>query len=199
MLGLWSGALPTVAGPCCVGAAEFWSFFERSVAVFDEVVFGDFWVGVEPARALLVDGRSWHGLNDRCCGCWLLFFNWVGVCWLNRWCLGCWLFGAWSGALPAIRCVDVGTAECWCFLERLATVFDEEGFCELRGAIARAGAIFASDRVDRSRLDNRSWGCLNGASYNRFDRRCGGRGGGCLLYTSPSPRDATLSRMPSSA
>ena len=26
-----------------------------------------------------------------------------------------------------------------------------------------------------------------------------GVGGGCLLYTSPSPRDATLSRMPSSA
>ena len=25
------------------------------------------------------------------------------------------------------------------------------------------------------------------------------KGGGCLLYTSPSPRDATLSRMPSSA
>ena len=32
---------------------------------------------------------------------------------------------------------------------------------------------------------------------------CGGRiyggGGGCLLYTSPSPRDRTRSRMPSSA
>ena len=27
----------------------------------------------------------------------------------------------------------------------------------------------------------------------------GYRVGGCLLYTSPSPRDATLSRMPSSA
>ena len=27
----------------------------------------------------------------------------------------------------------------------------------------------------------------------------GGTGYGCLLYTSPSPRDATLSRMPSSA
>ena len=26
-----------------------------------------------------------------------------------------------------------------------------------------------------------------------------GTGTGCLLYTSPSPRDATLSRMPSSA
>ena len=29
---------------------------------------------------------------------------------------------------------------------------------------------------------------------NRFDKRLA-----CLLYTSPSPRDATLSRMPSSA
>ena len=27
----------------------------------------------------------------------------------------------------------------------------------------------------------------------------GGRGGGCLLYTSPSPRDQRPSRMPSSA
>ena len=26
-----------------------------------------------------------------------------------------------------------------------------------------------------------------------------GKGSSCLLYTSPSPRDATLSRMPSSA
>ena len=30
------------------------------------------------------------------------------------------------------------------------------------------------------------------------DRAIGGRNG-CLLYTSPSPRDSTLSRMPSSA
>ena len=30
-------------------------------------------------------------------------------------------------------------------------------------------------------------------------RADGVSGGGCLLYTSPSPRDATLSRMPSSA
>ena len=28
---------------------------------------------------------------------------------------------------------------------------------------------------------------------------CGGCGKGCLLYTSPSPRDRTRSRMPSSA
>ena len=33
--------------------------------------------------------------------------------------------------------------------------------------------------------------------YQRLDRHLDSRG--CLLYTSPSPRDATLSRMPSSA
>ena len=33
----------------------------------------------------------------------------------------------------------------------------------------------------------------------RKDARRGTRAGSCLLYTSPSPRDATLSRMPSSA
>ena len=33
------------------------------------------------------------------------------------------------------------------------------------------------------------------ASLNKYLAKCDG----CLLYTSPSPRDATLSRMPSSA
>ena len=38
---------------------------------------------------------------------------------------------------------------------------------------------------------------INGRNvYGRITVR---RRGGCLLYTSPSPRDATLSRMPSSA
>ena len=32
-----------------------------------------------------------------------------------------------------------------------------------------------------------------------YAERAHGRGIDCLLYTSPSPRDATLSRMPSSA
>ena len=35
--------------------------------------------------------------------------------------------------------------------------------------------------------------------YGIRDYRGGGRSSACLLYTSPSPRDATLSRMPSSA
>ena len=41
---------------------------------------------------------------------------------------------------------------------------------------------------DRSRFDI-EFGLRNGTTYNSF----------CLLYTSPSPRDRTRSRMPSSA
>ena len=37
------------------------------------------------------------------------------------------------------------------------------------------------------------------AEWSSVTGRGGGGAGGCLLYTSPSPRDATLSRMPSSA
>ena len=45
---------------------------------------------------------------------------------------------------------------------------------------------------------------LNLSSYQGFELKIEGKGrtlkfGVCLLYTSPSPRDATLSRMPSSA
>ena len=37
-------------------------------------------------------------------------------------------------------------------------------------------------------------------SINKNSKRVGrGQGSGCLLYTSPSPRDRTRSRMPSSA
>ena len=38
-----------------------------------------------------------------------------------------------------------------------------------------------------------------GGKSIRFEVRFGDCGKDCLLYTSPSPRDATLSRMPSSA
>ena len=39
----------------------------------------------------------------------------------------------------------------------------------------------------------------NARSPLTFFLEVNGKGNGCLLYTSPSPRDATLSRMPSSA
>ena len=43
---------------------------------------------------------------------------------------------------------------------------------------------------------------MNGVGWDQWDIKDGYYVGnllGCLLYTSPSPRDATLSRMPSSA
>ena len=39
----------------------------------------------------------------------------------------------------------------------------------------------------------------NGNVGGKADVHLNNKGGSCLLYTSPSPRDATLSRMPSSA
>ena len=38
-----------------------------------------------------------------------------------------------------------------------------------------------------------------GEQFEQMHSAGGARGNPCLLYTSPSPRDATLSRMPSSA
>ena len=40
---------------------------------------------------------------------------------------------------------------------------------------------------------------VNDKEYNYYSLKEAEKNGLCLLYTSPSPRDATLSRMPSSA
>ena len=45
-------------------------------------------------------------------------------------------------------------------------------------------------------IENRGF---NRATSSQRCVRAGGKHNDCLLYTSPSPRDATLSRMPSSA
>ena len=50
---------------------------------------------------------------------------------------------------------------------------------------------------DRGGRGARGYGGRN--SRGNGSNRYGKKSGGCLLYTSPSPRDATLSRMPSSA
>ena len=50
----------------------------------------------------------------------------------------------------------------------------------------------------RRRLAAAAAGVVCGRNERR-DNNGDGRGTSCLLYTSPSPRDATLSRMPSSA
>ena len=50
--------------------------------------------------------------------------------------------------------------------------------------------------VELSDLDGSDGFVINGIDANDYS---GVSVSGCLLYTSPSPRDATLSRMPSSA
>ena len=57
-------------------------------------------------------------------------------------------------------------------------------------AVIKAGQYAYRDRRQRKRQFRALWI----ARINAAARECG-----CLLYTSPSPRDATLSRMPSSA
>ena len=41
--------------------------------------------------------------------------------------------------------------------------------------------------------------CVTVAQFRRFVKETGHDAGDCLLYTSPSPRDLSTSRMPSSA
>ena len=56
------------------------------------------------------------------------------------------------------------------------------------------------DSVDRALFVDRGWRREDrGRSGARTDGGVGARSGGCLLYTSPSPRDRQKSRMPSSA
>ena len=65
------------------------------------------------------------------------------------------------------------------------------------GAVA---AVIAQRAIDRKQtwqkvcLAKWQFSCWNGKKISDLDHLLN-----CLLYTSPSPRDATLSRMPSSA
>ena len=63
--------------------------------------------------------------------------------------------------------------------------------------VARWGLRFLNAAPDTNVLD---CGCGGGANIKRLLKKCPeGIVKGCLLYTSPSPRDVSLSRMPSSA
>ena len=70
-------------------------------------------------------------------------------------------------------------------LNRASNLPDDRGFRDYLSAFIRQG----KDRVNAYRKNLK----------NVPKSLSGGSAGTCLLYTSPSPRDATLSRMPSSA
>ena len=81
-------------------------------------------------------------------------------------------------------------------------------FWEMPGTVFGLGFALRSTLVEGEsdlRLGEYHWGGMAGThSFMSPDGRFAGlcftqRMPGCLLYTSPSPRDATLSRMPSSA
>ena len=68
---------------------------------------------------------------------------------------------------------------------------EESSLSRIKSKTDKGGvAILSGSRGDKSSKENR-------ARAKQLDRDIKGKG--CLLYTSPSPRDATLSRMPSSA
>ena len=67
---------------------------------------------------------------------------------------------------------------------RLDEVLDESEFDEILKEYAGKESLLSAERKSLSNLSNE-------------DKKTYGET--CLLYTSPSPRDATLSRMPSSA
>ena len=54
-------------------------------------------------------------------------------------------------------------------------------------------SVIEQQRLDQARLE------ANGMYSSQFEKDACGMGFVCLLYTSPSPRDSTSSRMPSSA
>ena len=68
---------------------------------------------------------------------------------------------------------------------------EEEGEAEEEGNLPPGGDDVYAEKSNTSNSDEKKWPHLP-SSVSALSKNC-------LLYTSPSPRDATLSRMPSSA
>ena len=121
--------------------------------------------------------------------------------------------GAGGGALELNATGKILIGEAVSISLRGGTVFVHPQFgANYSGGAGSGGAIklIASSIENRGSLDVRGGDAAGADSREpgvRYLRNAGGAGGGgrvamlsdCLLYTSPSPRDATLSRMPSSA
>ena len=76
-------------------------------------------------------------------------------------------------------------------------LFKNDGAPQIRVALVGVGD-FGATLLDQSRnIDKIEISVICDKDEMRMQDAI--RNSGCLLYTSPSPRDATLSRMPSSA
>ena len=123
----------------------------------------------------------------------------------------------WKGLKQSIKDdskIDPTTGSFWTFFEDLArltiTISRNTDLAPHHGATPKRRSWLKPDRLKlkttqlkyRSHQDTHSHGSgKSGGRGGGGSSSGGGRGGrgGCLLYTSPSPRDRTRSRMPSSA
>ena len=87
--------------------------------------------------------------------------------------------------------------------ELISAVRTPEGVISLGDDYARYESALNNEEAETFGSDNDLSAFVNKAEFylSEYGNRSNIRDGelGCLLYTSPSPRDATLSRMPSSA
>ena len=76
----------------------------------------------------------------------------------------------------------------------------ESGYHEDMQKAASSKVAYQSEHASVLVLPNETWARrVSGVYGNELANQFPERAHACLLYTSPSPRDATLSRMPSSA
>ena len=77
------------------------------------------------------------------------------------------------------------------------------GFVETKAKLLRSAYLYTQDRINgtvRNLYDTvLQYRCPLGQKFSNSQQSNTANSIACLLYTSPSPRDATLSRMPSSA
>ena len=100
--------------------------------------------------------------------------------------------------VPRIQSIEEGIAQtrrafdsCW---------FDAEGCAELIEALSNYRYVYDEKYDTYRKTPLHDWSSNYADAFRQFGQGYSpDRGWACLLYTSPSPRDRTRSRMPSSA
>ena len=100
--------------------------------------------------------------------------------------------GAFGGTLASVRTDDLGAIPLRALKERNQDIDWEAVDDVIFGCANQAG----EDNRNVARMSSLLAGFGEAVPGTTVNRLCGS---GCLLYTSPSPRDLSTSRMPSSA